>query len=75
MYDVQAETAPRGLTMSLRTLFRWTGWTGLDEQAAARIAAANRVPAPSDRELTMARQRLRAGVRRDLDESGHGACS
>ena len=42
-------------------LLGWTGWTHLDARAAAHIATANRVPALSERELALARQRLRAG--------------
>lgn len=52
-----------GRAMSLGTrLFGWTGWLGLDVLAAGRIAAANRVPALSERERASAQRRLCAGL-------------
>jgi hypothetical protein len=41
----------------------WSRGRALDDRAAERIAAASRVPPPSDRDLAAARQRLRAGLR------------
>lgn len=64
MYEVRAGTTSGGSSMQRFMRFlRWSRGDALDSRAAARIAAASRVPELSDRDLALARQRLRGELR------------